>query len=59
MEEEQPTEIGWCVALALGAVVMLCAVFVAWDVAKSDRADASATAFSKWVGETFGGSSAK
>jgi hypothetical protein len=59
MEEEQPTEIGWCVALALGAVVMLCAVFVAWDVAKSDRADASATAFSRWVGETFGGSSAK
>ncbi len=55
VEEEQATEVGWCVALALGAVVLLCAVFVTWDVAKSNKPEASMTGFSRWVGETFGG----
>jgi excisionase family DNA binding protein len=55
VEEEQPTEVGWCVALALGAVVLLGGVFVTWDVAQSDRVGSSPTGFSKWVGETFGG----
>jgi hypothetical protein len=56
-EEEQPVETGWAVALALSAVVLLGAVFVTWDVAQSDKGTASASGFSKWVGETFGGSS--
>lgn len=56
VEEEKPTEVGWCVALALGGAILVCAVFVSWDVARSDRAGASSTGFSKWVGETFGGS---
>ena len=56
-EEEQPVETGWAVALALSAVVLLGAVFVTWDVAQSDKGTAAASGFSKWVGETFGGSS--
>jgi len=56
VEEEQPTETGWCVALSLGAVVLVCATFVSMDMAKSDRGTAAASGFSKWVGETFGGS---
>jgi hypothetical protein len=56
-EEEEPTEVGWCVALAFSAVLLICGVFVAMDVAKSDGREASATGFSKWVGETFGGKS--
>jgi hypothetical protein len=57
MDDEKPTEVGWCVALAFSAVVLICAVFVAMDVAKSDGREASATGFSKWVGETFSGKS--
>ncbi len=55
VDDEKPTEVGWCVAMAFGAVVLLCAVFVTWDVAKSDKPEASMTGFSRWVGETFGG----
>lgn len=55
MDDEKPTEVGWCVAMAFGAVVLLCAVFVTWDVAKSDKPEATMTGFSRWVGETFGG----
>jgi hypothetical protein len=55
MEEEQPTETAWCVALSLGAVVLVCATFVSLDMAKSDRETAARSGFSKWVGETFGG----
>jgi excisionase family DNA binding protein len=54
VEEEAPTEIGWCLALALGALLMIGCVFVSYDVAKSDRTTASASGFSKWLGETFG-----
>lgn len=54
-EEEQPTEVGWCVALALSAVVLIGGVFVALDMAKSDKLNSSPTGFSKWAGETFGG----
>ena len=54
-EEEKPVETGWAVALALSAVVLLGAVFVTWDVAQSDKGTSSASGFSKWVGETFGG----
>jgi excisionase family DNA binding protein len=54
VEEEKPTEVGWCIALALGALLMIGCVFVSFDVAKSDRANASASSFSKWLGETFG-----
>ena len=56
-EDDAPVETGWAVALALSAVVLLGAVFVTWDVAQSDRGTAAASGFSKWVGETFGGSS--
>lgn len=55
VEEEQPTEIGWCVALAFAAIVLIGGMFVTWDVAKSDQVGATSTGFSKWVGETFGG----
>jgi hypothetical protein len=55
MDDEKPTEVGWCVAMAFGAVILLCAVFVTWDVAKSDKPEATMTGFSRWVGETFGG----
>jgi excisionase family DNA binding protein len=54
-EEEKPTEVAWCVALAFGALVLIGGVCVSWDVAKSDQSGASATGFSRWVGETFGG----
>jgi cell division septation protein DedD len=54
VEEEEPTETGWCVALSLGAVVLIGAMFVSMDMAKSDRTTAAASGFSKWVGETFG-----
>jgi excisionase family DNA binding protein len=55
MEEEKPAELGWCVALAFGAVILICSVFVTWDAAKSDGEGATMTGFSRWVGETFGG----
>jgi excisionase family DNA binding protein len=55
VEEEQPTEVGWCVALTFSAIVLVGGMFVSWDVAKSDNPDATSTGFSKWVGETFGG----
>lgn len=54
VEEEKPTEIGWCLALSLGALFMFGAVFATLDVAKSDKVTASASGFSKWLGETFG-----
>jgi excisionase family DNA binding protein len=54
-EEEKPTEVAWCAALAFAAIVLIGGVFVTWDVAKSDQSGASSTGFSKWVGETFGG----
>jgi len=54
-EEEAPVETGWAVALALSGMVLLGAIFVTWDVAKSDQGTAAASGFSKWVGETFGG----
>ena len=38
----------------MSALVLLGAVFVTWDVAKSDQGTASASGFSRWVGETFG-----
>jgi len=53
-EEEQPTEIGWCLALALGALLMVGCVFVSFDVAKSDNQNASSSGFSRWLGENFG-----
>jgi len=53
-ENEPAVETGWAVALAMSALVLLGAVFVTWDVAKSDQGTASASGFSKWVGETFG-----
>jgi len=54
-EEEQPTEVAWSVALALGALILIGGVFVTLDVAKSDQTGTSPTGFSKWVGETFSG----
>ena len=54
-EEEKPVETGWAVALALSSLILLGAVFVTWDVAQSDKGTASASGFSKWVGDTFGG----
>ena len=54
VEEEKPTEVGWCIALALGALLMVGCVFVSFDVAKSDNSNATASSFSKWLGETFG-----
>lgn len=54
-EDEKPTEVAWCAALALGALVLVGGMFVTWDVAKSDQTGAAPTGFSRWVGETFGG----
>ncbi|MCK6480125.1 MAG: helix-turn-helix domain-containing protein [Planctomycetes bacterium] len=54
MEEEKPTEVGWCVALSLGALLLVGCVFVSLDMSKSDRPDAASSGFSKWLGETFG-----
>ena len=54
VEEEKPTEIGWCLALALGALLLVGCVFVSFDLAKSDSMTASASGFSQWLGETFG-----
>ncbi len=54
VEEEQGVEVGWCVGMALSAVILVCAVFVNWDVARSNQTGPQASGFSKWVGETFG-----
>jgi len=54
-EPEHATEVGWAVALSLSALILMGAVFVSWDVAKSDQSNATASGFSRWVGETFGG----
>jgi len=54
VEEEQGLEVGWCVALAASALAIFGAMFVTWDMAKSDRATASSTGFSQWWGEKFG-----
>jgi excisionase family DNA binding protein len=59
VEEDEPTETGWCVAMALSAVVLVCAMFVSWDVAKSDRGTSQPNGFSKWVADTFGSGSSK
>ena len=54
-EEEKGIEVGWAVALTLSALVLVGAVCVSMDVAKSDQTTASSSGFSRWVGETFGG----
>lgn len=54
VEEEKGLEVGWCVALAASALFVLGAAFVTFDMAKSDRASASATGFSQWWMDKFG-----
>jgi hypothetical protein len=54
-EEEKGVEVGWAVALSLSALILVGAVCVSLDVAKSDQTTSTASGFSRWVGETFGG----
>ena len=52
---EPATELGWSVALTLGAFALLGGAFVAWDIGRSDSTGAKSSGFSTWVGNSLGG----